>query len=84
MCTCVGTPALHRSYQQLHLLPRATPYTQNPPAKTEKVTDRNEGAVRDWLSAWRAARLSSVVTGHAGNESAAKLTRARKNSSKRP
>ena len=34
--------------------------------------------VREWLSQWRQARLSSVVTGHAVGENAAKLKRARK------
>ena len=43
-----------------------------------EMTDRNERTVRDWLSAWRAAGLNSVVTGHAGNQSAAKLTRCQK------
>ena len=35
-------------------------------------------AVREWLSEWRRYRLGSVVTGHAGNENAAKLKRAQK------
>ena len=43
-----------------------------------EVVKRAEGTVREWLSQWRQARLSSVVTGHAGNENAAKLKRAQK------
>lgn len=43
-----------------------------------EMTDRSERTVRDWLSAWRSARLSSVVTGHAGNQNAARLTRSQK------
>ena len=42
------------------------------------MTDRNERTVRDWLSAWRSARLGSVVTGHANSQNAAKLTRVQK------
>ena len=34
-----------------------------------EMVERTEGTVREWLSQWRQARLSSVVTGHAGNES---------------
>jgi transposase len=37
------------------------------------VVDRSEKTVKDWLRDWRARRLGSVVTGHAGNENAAKL-----------
>ena len=43
-----------------------------------EMVERAVGTVREWLSQWREARLSSVVTGHAGNENAAKLKRARK------
>lgn len=39
---------------------------------------RTVRTVKDWLSAWRASRLHSVITGHAGNENAAKLTREQK------
>lgn len=40
--------------------------------------DRSPRTVSDWLRDWNAARLCSVVTGHAGNENAAKLTREQK------
>ena len=43
-----------------------------------EMVERAEGTVREWLSQWRQARLNSVVTGHAGNENAAKLKRAQK------
>ena len=43
-----------------------------------EMVERAEGTVREWLSEWRRYRLSSVVTGHAGNENAAKLKRAQK------
>ena len=43
-----------------------------------EMVDRSQRTVRDWLASWRLARLCSVVTGHAGNENAAKLTRAQK------
>ena len=43
-----------------------------------EMVDRSRRTVRDWLASWRLARLCSVVTGHAGNENAAKLTRAQK------
>ena len=43
-----------------------------------EMVDRSERTVRDWLANWRLTRLCSVVTGHAGNENAAKLTRAQK------
>jgi Transposase and inactivated derivatives len=39
---------------------------------------RSHGTVEGWLRDWREFRLSSVVTGHAGNENAAKLTTAQK------
>lgn len=42
------------------------------------MVDRSEKTVKGWLRDWRARRLGSVVTGHAGNENAAKLTRAQK------
>jgi transposase len=42
------------------------------------MVDRSEKTVLEWLRGWRARRLGSVVTGHAGNENAAKLTRAQK------
>jgi transposase len=40
--------------------------------------DRSPRTVSDWLRDWNATRLKSVVTGHAGNENAAKLTRDQK------
>ena len=43
-----------------------------------EMVERAEGTVREWLSEWRQTRLDSVVTGHAGNENAAKLKRAQK------
>ena len=43
-----------------------------------EMVDRSRRTVRDWLANWRLAGLCSVVTGHAGNENAAKLTRAQK------
>ena len=43
-----------------------------------EMVERAEGTVREWLSQWRQARLSSVVTGHAVGGNAAKLKRARK------
>ena len=43
-----------------------------------EMVERAEGTVREWLSQWRQTRLSSVVTGHAGGENAAKLKRVQK------
>ena len=43
-----------------------------------EMVERTEGTVREWLSQWRQARLSSVVTGHAVGGNAAKLKRAQK------
>ena len=43
-----------------------------------EMVERTEKTVREWLSEWRRYRLGSVVTGHAGNENAAKLRRAQK------
>ncbi|MCZ0858418.1 IS630 family transposase [Actinomyces israelii] len=43
-----------------------------------EMVERAEGTVREWLSEWRRYRMGSVVTGHAGNENAAKLKRAQK------
>ena len=42
------------------------------------MVDRSQRTVRNWLARGRLARLCSVVTGHAGNENAAKLTRSQK------
>jgi transposase len=38
------------------------------------VTDRTEATVKEWLKQWRQVRMASVVTGHAGNLNASKLT----------
>lgn len=43
-----------------------------------EMVDRRDRPVRDWLSGWGRSRLCSVVTGRAGNENAAKFTRAQK------
>lgn len=43
-----------------------------------RIVERSEKTVQEWLRNWRARRLGSVVTGHAGNENAAKLTRVQK------
>jgi transposase len=42
------------------------------------VVDRSQKTVNGWLCDWRARRLGSMVTGHADNENAAKLTLAQK------
>ncbi len=39
-----------------------------------KLTDRSVKTVKGWVTDWTRTRLQSVVTGHAGNENAAKLT----------
>ena len=43
-----------------------------------EMVERTERAVQEWLAEWRATRMCSVLTGHAGNQNAAKLTRTRK------
>ena len=43
-----------------------------------KMVERAERTVQEWLAEWRATRMCSVLTGHAGNQNAAKLTRAQK------
>jgi transposase len=43
-----------------------------------EMVDRTRKTVQGWLADWRVWRLGSVVTGHQGNENAAKLTRAQK------
>lgn len=48
-----------------------------------RFVDRTVVTVQGWLRGWEAARLGSVVTGHAGNENAAKLTVAQKEEVKR-
>lgn len=40
--------------------------------------DRSPRTVSGWLVDWNSARLCSVITGHAGNENAAKLTEGQK------
>lgn len=40
--------------------------------------DRSPKTVSEWLRDWSAGRLQSVVTGHAGNENAARLTSGQK------
>ena len=43
-----------------------------------KMVERTERTVLEWLAEWRATRMCSVLTGHAGNQNAAKLTRTQK------
>ena len=43
-----------------------------------KMVERTERTVQEWLAEWRATRMCSVLTGHAGNQNAAKLTRDQK------
>lgn len=43
-----------------------------------EMVGRTKKTVQGWLSEWRVWRLGSVVTGHQGNENAAKLTRVQK------
>ena len=43
-----------------------------------KMVERTERTVLERLAEWRATRMCSVLTGHAGNQNAAKLTRAQK------
>lgn len=40
--------------------------------------DRSPRTVSEWLRDWNVSRLQSVVTGHSGNENAAKLTKEQK------
>jgi transposase len=42
------------------------------------IVERSERTVTLWLRDWRRRRLASIFTGHAGNQSAAKLTREQK------
>jgi transposase len=42
------------------------------------IVSRSPRTVRRWLADWRQQRLASIFTGHAGNQSAAKLTRDQK------
>ena len=39
------------------------------------MVERSEKTVREWLAEWQDTRMCSVLTGHAGNQNAAKLTR---------
>ncbi|MEZ5085178.1 MAG: IS630 family transposase [Tessaracoccus sp.] len=48
------------------------------PEIVAKLVDRSVKTVQGWLRDWQETRLCSVVTGHAGNENAAKLTRTQK------
>lgn len=43
-----------------------------------EMVGRTVRTVKEWLSAWRASRLHSVITGHVGNENAAKLAQEQK------
>ena len=43
-----------------------------------KRVERTERTVQEWLAEWQATRMCSVLTGHAGNQNAAKLTRTQK------
>ena len=43
-----------------------------------KLVERTERTVQEWLAEWQATRMCSVLTGHAGNQNAAKLTRTQK------
>ena len=43
-----------------------------------KMVECTERTAQEWLAEWRATRMCSVLTGHAGNQNAAKLTRTQK------
>ena len=43
-----------------------------------EMVERTERTMQEWLAEWRATRMCSVLTGHAGNQNAAELTRAQK------
>ena len=43
-----------------------------------EMVERTERTVQEWLAEWRATRMCSVLTGHAGNQNAAEPARARK------
>ena len=43
-----------------------------------KMVERTERTVQEWLADWQTTRMCSVLTGHAGNQNAAKLTRDQK------
>jgi len=42
------------------------------------IVSRSEWTVGQWLADWDARRMASIITGHAGNENAAKLTKQQK------
>ena len=42
------------------------------------MVERAERTVQEWLADWQATRMCSVLTGYAGNQNAAKLTRDQK------
>ena len=43
-----------------------------------KMVERTERTMQEWLADWQATRMCSVLTGHAGNQNATKLTRDQK------
>ena len=43
-----------------------------------EMVERAERTVQEWLADWQDTRMCSVLTGHAGNQNAAKPTRAQK------
>ena len=43
-----------------------------------KMVERAERTAQEWPAEWRATRMCSVLTGHAGNQDAAKPTRTQK------
>jgi len=43
-----------------------------------EMVERSEKTIREWLADWQTSRMCSVLTGHAGNQNAAKLTRTQK------
>ncbi|WP_315333956.1 IS630 family transposase [Propionibacterium acidifaciens] len=43
-----------------------------------KMVERTERTVQEWPVEWRATRMCPVLTGHAGNQDAAELTRTQK------
>ena len=43
-----------------------------------EMVERTERTVQEWLADWQATRMCSVLTGHAGDQNAAKLTRDQK------
>jgi transposase len=45
-----------------------------PPSVIAKIVDREESTVLTWMRQWKKTRMCSVVTGHAGNMNASKLT----------